>query len=78
MKVKKLLAILITKIRGHANYYGIVGNSVRVGNFKYFALKIWRKWLSRRSNRGYYTMLRFENLLKLIPYHVTKSSIAKP
>jgi len=36
------------KLRGHAGYYGIVGNSPALARFYHEVLKVWRKWLSRR------------------------------
>ena len=41
-------AVLCQKLRGHAGYYGIVGNSPALARFYHEVLKVWRKWLSRR------------------------------
>jgi group II intron reverse transcriptase/maturase len=53
--------------RGHANYYGIVGNSQMVSDFQYQMLKIWRYWVSRRSARhsgsGSIPLTRFNDLV---------------
>lgn len=42
---------LARKLRGHCEYYGITGNSPALARFRYEMLKIWRKWLNRRSQR---------------------------
>jgi group II intron reverse transcriptase/maturase len=39
-------------VRGHCNYYGVVGNSPSLARFVFEVHKAWRKWLSRRSQRG--------------------------
>jgi RNA-directed DNA polymerase len=42
--------VLVLKVRGHYNYYGITGNSRALDSFRYWARRLWCKWLSRRSN----------------------------
>jgi len=37
-------------IRGHCGYYGITGNSPSLWRYREAVLRIWRKWLTRRSN----------------------------
>ena len=37
---------LASVIRGHGNYYGLRGNSVRLSSFRHEVARIWRKWLS--------------------------------
>jgi group II intron reverse transcriptase/maturase len=39
-------------IRGHCNYYGLAGNSKGLQTFHYYAIKYWRRSLSRRSQNG--------------------------
>jgi group II intron reverse transcriptase/maturase len=39
---------LCQKLRGHAAYYGITGNSPALGRYRYEVLLVWRKWLARR------------------------------
>jgi group II intron reverse transcriptase/maturase len=62
--IREQLAALWAKIRGHKNYFGVRGNSRAVDSFKYFALKVWRKWLCRRSNKGYVTLERLSRLIQ--------------
>jgi group II intron reverse transcriptase/maturase len=42
---------LVAKMRGHYAYYGISGNSRRLGWYATNVARIWRKWLSRRGSR---------------------------
>jgi group II intron reverse transcriptase/maturase len=40
---------LSRKLKGHCGYYGITGNSAALWLFRSGMLKLWRKWLMRRS-----------------------------
>jgi len=40
--------VLSQKLRGHYNYYGITGNSAKLGGFFLEVTRIWYKWLRRR------------------------------
>ncbi|MDQ3231592.1 MAG: group II intron reverse transcriptase/maturase [Pseudobdellovibrionaceae bacterium] len=59
---------IVLKLRGHKNYFGIIGNSRRCDLFQYFGLAIWRGWLSRRSSSGYVDLARMSRILQLHPY----------
>jgi hypothetical protein len=54
-------AVLCQKLRGHAGYYGIVGNSPALARFYYEVLKVWRKWLMRRRRGGEFPGTGFAN-----------------
>lgn len=41
---------LSRKVTGHCGYYGITGNSAALQLYRRGLLRIWRKWLMRRSN----------------------------
>jgi group II intron reverse transcriptase/maturase len=56
--------VLGTKLQGHFNYYGMLGNSDSINRFAYEARRLWRKWLSRRSQRGFITWDAFNRLLQ--------------
>jgi len=58
---------LSEKLRGHYAYYGIIGNSRGVQRVAYWADRIWRKWLSRRSDRGSLSWWQFSQLLRRYP-----------
>lgn len=53
---------LSDKLRGHFQYYGIVGNSDGITRFLHEARRLWRKWLSRRSQTGYVNWEDFKRL----------------
>jgi group II intron reverse transcriptase/maturase len=55
------------KIRGHFNYYGIVGNTQALQRLRYEVGRLWRTWLSRRHRRGQYPWSRFNRLLAHYP-----------
>ena len=48
---------------GHYGYYGIIGNSERISSFRYFVIRIWFKWLKRRSRLRDLNWERFDKLL---------------
>ncbi len=41
--------VLVLKLRGHYNYYGIIGNFAALDSFQHGVRELWWKWLSRRS-----------------------------
>lgn len=43
--------VLTRKLRGHAGYYGITGNSFALRDFYRAVVRVWAKWLGRRSQR---------------------------
>jgi group II intron reverse transcriptase/maturase len=58
--------VLCQKLRGHFNYYGITGNSIRLARFRHEVTGLWCKWL-RRPNSKYPPWSWFERLLKRYP-----------
>jgi group II intron reverse transcriptase/maturase len=55
------------KLRGHFAYYGVIGNLPSLSRFRYEAVRLWRKWLSRRRRRGQFTWARLNALLRALP-----------
>jgi group II intron reverse transcriptase/maturase len=55
---------LVAKLRGHFQYFGISGNWQMLARFRYEVIHAWRKWLSRRSQRGSMTWERMDRLLE--------------
>jgi hypothetical protein len=51
--------------RSHAYYGGVVGNLRCLQRFRYEAVRLWRKWLSRRKRRGQFSWERMNQLLKV-------------
>ncbi|HVX90162.1 MAG TPA: group II intron reverse transcriptase/maturase [Candidatus Paceibacterota bacterium] len=70
---------LSRKLQGHFGYYGITGNFEALGRFRHEVIRIWQKWLSRRSQRSYVDWPRMTRLLqryKLPPARLTRSTQA--
>jgi hypothetical protein len=59
--------MLVAKVRGHYNYFGITGNSRALGCFWYEVKRVWKKWLGRRSGREQMTWERFALLVGRYP-----------
>jgi hypothetical protein len=57
--VREQWAELSAKLRGHNAYYGILGNTASLARFLYWVRRIWRYWLSRRSQRSYIRWEKF-------------------
>lgn len=57
--LRQILKTLNAKLRGHYNYYGVIGNYERLHKFFRQAMRILHKWLNRRSQRKSYTIKRF-------------------
>jgi len=56
------------KLRGHYAYYGgVMGNLRCLRRFRYEVHRVWRKWLSRRSQHGCWTWERFNAFLRQAP-----------
>lgn len=65
--VKQQVKSLGRKLRGHFNYYGIRGNSKALSRFHWVVRRLWRYWLSRRSQRAYLSWKKFHRLLERHP-----------
>jgi RNA-directed DNA polymerase len=71
------------KLRGHYAYYGgVVGNLRCLQRFRYEAVRLWQKWLSRRKRRGQFSWERMNRLLKVFqlpqPSQRVSPSVASP
>lgn len=51
-------------VRGHANYYGIPGNSRAIARFRTAVIRSWRKTLSRPSQKGTVPWRRMATLVE--------------
>ena len=59
---------LVQVLRGHANYYGVPGNSSALASFRFQVRDFWHRQLQRRSQRARWTAekkKRFENRFPL-------------
>ncbi|MBW1723665.1 MAG: group II intron reverse transcriptase/maturase [Deltaproteobacteria bacterium] len=68
LPVKEQHRVLVLKLRGHAQYYYIRGNSSAVARFYNEVRRRWHKWLNRRSQRSSMNWERFARLLKRYPF----------
>jgi group II intron reverse transcriptase/maturase len=62
-KLSRLMQTLASKLRGTWNYYGLIGNSKRMGQFHQETRRTVFKWLNRRSQRKSMTWPAFNRLL---------------
>jgi len=67
MPTKEWWPILAAKLRGHYQYYGISGNIRALQRYYAVALRLTRKWLSRRSQRGKLWWKQFTEYVKHYP-----------
>lgn len=58
---------LCRMLKGHFAYFGISGNSKRIGGLRFHAAVCWRKWLSRRSSKSRIPWSAFREILKRFP-----------
>jgi group II intron reverse transcriptase/maturase len=71
--------MLKLKLRGHDQYYGIVGNSASLSSFRHRVAALWRKSLARRSQRGSMSWAEFAEFLRrnpLAPARIIRSQSA--
>jgi hypothetical protein len=55
-------------LRGHyGGYFGITGNARRLAAYRYEVVRVWRRWLCRRSQRARMTWARFFRVLERYP-----------
>ena len=59
--------LLSLKLRGHWAYYGLTGNFRRLVAFRRAVLRVWQKWLNRRSRGNHMPWSRFLRLLARHP-----------
>jgi group II intron reverse transcriptase/maturase len=60
MPLREIIATLKRKLQCHWNYYGVIGNSKKIGRFGYWARWMVYKWLNRRSQRTSFTVASFD------------------
>ncbi len=61
--VRDQWAALKRKLAGHFAYFGIIGNFRALSNLRHWVIAVWRKWLSRRSQRA---RMSWERMLRLL------------
>ena len=58
---------LARKLMGHYGYFGLRGNSADLARFRHAILRVWCKWLRRRSQRSRLPWDRFARLQRIYP-----------
>lgn len=65
--VRQLVKALNTRLRGHYNYYGVIGNYRSLRSYFRQTSRLLMKWLGRRSQKSRMTWEKFNALLKRFP-----------
>jgi group II intron reverse transcriptase/maturase len=63
-KLGELLEKVRAKYRGHAGYFGLIGNSRSLHQYERQTRRVLFRWLNRRSQRLSFTWRRFDRLLR--------------
>ena len=67
VKTKKWWETLISKLRGHFQYYGVSENYDGIARFYKFTIRTVRKWLNRRSQKRKMNWDRYTKYLEHYP-----------
>jgi RNA-directed DNA polymerase len=67
LPIKEQWEALGKQLKGHYAYYGITGNYRCLNKSRYEVSRLWRKWLSRRSNKAKLDWECLSRLLKRYP-----------
>jgi hypothetical protein len=62
-----LVEALNTRLRGHYNYYGVIGNYRSLWSYFNQVYRLLKKWLGRRSQKSRMTWEKYSALLKRFP-----------
>ena len=68
LPVKVQHAALTRRLVGHFNYFGVNGNARSLALVHLATIRVWFKWLRRRSQRTRLTWERFNRLLERFPF----------
>lgn len=64
LRIAKQAEMMKLKLQGHYNYYGIAGNYKSIEQFFNGVMRIWYKWLNRRSQRRSFNWKEFNDKIK--------------
>ena len=67
LKLKPLWLRFTRKLAGHVRYFGVSFNSRAVSQFLRGAIRIFFKWINRRSQKRSFTWDKFSKFIKLYP-----------
>jgi RNA-directed DNA polymerase len=76
LSIREQHEALTRKLRGHYQYYGVVGNKESLQRFYYEVVCLWRKWLSRRRRRGRCVWTWFLGLLRVFVLPWPRSGVS--
>jgi group II intron reverse transcriptase/maturase len=68
--------MLNAKLRGHYGYYRRIGNVGRLWDLRHWVRHIWRRWLSRRSQRAHLNWPTMDRLLQHYP--LARPALGRP
>ena len=74
-RVKYLIDMINSKLRGHFNYYGYKVNSIMINKFKYQVIKELYKILNKRSQKRSYIWEEFNRMLERYPIIKAKATL---
>lgn len=66
-KAREQHKALLLKVNGHFEYYGVSGNWNALARYRTRVIRLWKYWLSRRSQKGYVTWHRMKAILGHYP-----------
>ena len=75
LPVKEFMRIIVSKIQGHCNYYGVTDNGRFVGNFIDECRTLIFKWLNRRSQKRSFDWSKFIIFQKQYPLPKVKTHV---
>jgi group II intron reverse transcriptase/maturase len=67
VEAKEWWKTLVSKMRGHFQYYGVSGNMASISKYYFIAVRLVKKWLNRRSQKKKYNWERFNEYLQRHP-----------
>jgi RNA-directed DNA polymerase len=67
LPARQLVEALNSRLRGHYNYYGVIGNHASLRSYFYQVTRLLKKWLGRRSQKSRMNWEKFSVLLKRFP-----------
>jgi hypothetical protein len=67
MPIKEQWKALSMKLKGYYQYFGIRGNYDSIHWVYYKLRKAWRRWLSRRSQKGHIPWEKFDTIFAHFP-----------
>ena len=63
-RIRKQAAEVTLKLKGHYNYFGIAGNYRCLAQYYNATMRIWYRWLNRRSQRRSYNWVEFTRMMQ--------------